>query len=613
MAGRQFDYHSRRHCIIPQMIEQSLVYIYSTKTQRRFVGCGTLVEGGYIVTCRHALRMAVGESRPAAGELALEIEYPRAYRGDVTFRTSASLADGCEGMQGPAPDLVLLLPAEIPPETMTLQLAREDKFESGSGFALIGLAGREKTNPHIPEDVRIDGKIADHRNAKGLRQFTGLSDTAYWSGRGSSGSPVFLEHGQQLAGILSRSELGANEGDSSLHEAFVVPATTVRPFLVGLTTRQSAKAQHLPIDQLQPILEMVGAQDIPIAEIPDRIRQFVEAARAHAAEPVHSSNDGADIEAVIGASREKLGKLDTAGARAVLQAKIDDEEEVRARRLVPLLKERAEVERLAFDHEVAKVTLAEIIRLSPDDVWAHIGLGDLWQTTGNLDKAAEAYRGAERAARDTSSDRDLSISHNRTGDVLLTQADRDGALAAFRAGLAIREALARRDPANTQWQRDLSVSHNKIGDVLLTQGDRDGALAAFRAGLAIAEALARRDPANTEWQRDLSISQDRIGDVLLAQGDRDGALAAFRADLAIAETLARRDPANTVWQRDLVTSLCKMAKVQPSEAQLHLSRALDITRDLHSTGRIAPADTWMIDDLTQRLDRATKSENSASG
>jgi len=42
------------------------------------------------------------------------------------------------------------------------------------------------------------------------------------------------------------------------------------------------------------------------------------------------------------------------------------------------------------------------------------------------------------------------------------------------AKLGIAEALAARDPANTEWQRDLSVSHNKIGDVLLAQGDGPG-------------------------------------------------------------------------------------------------------------------------------------------
>jgi hypothetical protein len=31
--------------------------------------------------------------------------------------------------------------------------------------------------------------------------------------------------------------------------------------------------------------------------------------------------------------------------------------------------------------------------------------------------------------------------------------------------------LAAADPANTEWQRDLSVSHNKLGDVAVAAGD----------------------------------------------------------------------------------------------------------------------------------------------
>ena len=76
------------------------------------------------------------------------------------------------------------------------------------------------------------------------------------------------------------------------------------------------------------------------------------------------------------------------------------------------------------------------------------------------------------------------------------------------------------DPANIQWQCDLSVSHERIGDVLEAQGDGPGALAAYRKSLAVREALAARDPANTQWQRDLSASHDRNGDVLEALGDR---------------------------------------------------------------------------------------------
>ena len=100
---------------------------------------------------------------------------------------------------------------------------------------------------------------------------------------------------------------------------------------------------------------------------------------------------------------------------------------------------------------------------------------------------------------------------------------REEALAAYRRSLAIAEKLAAADPGNTEWQRDLSVSHDRIGDVLVAAGRREEALAAYRRSLAIREKLAAADPGNTEWQRDLSVSHDRIGDVLAARGGRGGA------------------------------------------------------------------------------------------
>ena len=59
------------------------------------------------------------------------------------------------------------------------------------------------------------------------------------------------------------------------------------------------------------------------------------------------------------------------------------------------------------------------------------------------------------------------------------QGDGDGALDAYRASLAIRERLAAQDARNAEWQRDLSISHDKIGDVKQAQGDGDGALDAY--------------------------------------------------------------------------------------------------------------------------------------
>jgi len=44
--------------MIDSMVENGLVYIYGIKPTKRFVGCGALIEGGLIATCRHVWREA---------------------------------------------------------------------------------------------------------------------------------------------------------------------------------------------------------------------------------------------------------------------------------------------------------------------------------------------------------------------------------------------------------------------------------------------------------------------------------------------------------------------------------------------------------------------------
>ena len=185
--------------------------------------------------------------------------------------------------------------------------------------------------------------------------------------------------------------------------------------------------------------------------------------------------------------------------------------------------------------------------------------------------------------------RDLSVSQNKVGAVLVDQGDLSGALTAYQAGLAIASRLAEADPGNAGWQWDLSISHEKLGDVLLAQGDLSGALTAYQAGLAIASRLAEADPGNAGWQWDLSISHEKLGDVLLAQGDLSGALTAYQAGLAIRARLAEADPGNAVWQRDLSVSQNKVGAVLL--AQGGLSGALTAYQaSLAIRARLAGAD-----------------------
>jgi hypothetical protein len=44
------------------------------------------------------------------------------------------------------------------------------------------------------------------------------------------------------------------------------------------------------------------------------------------------------------------------------------------------------------------------------------------------------------------------------------------------------DRLAKSDPGNAGWQRDLSVSYEKIGDVLVAQGNLPEALKSYAAG-----------------------------------------------------------------------------------------------------------------------------------
>ncbi|MGO9418972.1 tetratricopeptide repeat protein, partial [Roseiarcus sp.] len=569
------------------MIETALAYIYSTAPRQRFVGCGAVIEGEWVATCRHVLRMALAEAGETADALkVIEIEFPHGQdENGAPLRSRATWIDDCTRLGGKAPDLVLIEPESIPDTIARLHPAMRELSEVGDGHAHVGLIGRDKANPSGLVDRDVSGEIRSGKDARGLRQFTGDKLAAYWTDRGASGSPVFVGIGEQLAGILSLSEIGVNDGKNALHEAAIVPGTTIRRHLELADFYRAASRLGVTPDDAAQAFKGLSAQGVPVSRMPDNLRRSVDEARARAAEPAALTNRGSDIDDAIGAAREKLTRLDVSGATELLEAKIAEEEFARRQRIVPLLEEKAAAERIGFDYAAAKATLRRLLEIEPDRVWSWIELGDIEVTTGSLGAAMQAFERAREAAQTACAEdpsardrqRDLSVSFNKVGDVLVAQGDLAGALIVFREGMAIFEALSRADPGNAGWRRDLSVSFNKVGDVLVAQGELDGALKAFRDGLAIREALSRADPGNASWRRVRSVSYDRVADVLVAQGDLAGALRAFRDGQAIFEDLSRADPGNAGWRRDLSVSYEKVGNVLV--AQGDLAGALKAFRD----------------------------------
>ena len=198
-----------------ETIETGLVYIHRTKPAKRFVGCGALIEGGYIATCRHvwceATKVAPGSTPEQP--LGVEVEYPRAREATATVTSPVGLADACDDptIADPLTDLVLLQPARIPAGVFPLHLAAQDQYEIGPGYVHARVKRTDQQGRDIWQEVFPRGTIDPHLTNEGLRQFTGIRSGQYWFTSGASGSPLFLEPpAQQLAGILSLSELGAS-------------------------------------------------------------------------------------------------------------------------------------------------------------------------------------------------------------------------------------------------------------------------------------------------------------------------------------------------------------------------------------------------------------------
>ena len=115
---------------------------------------------------------------------------------------------------------------------------------------------------------------------------------------------------------------------------------------------------------------------------------------------------------------------------------------------------------------------------------------------------------------------------------------RRGAEIVPRQGLPSPNDWPHAEPGNIRFQRDLSVSNERIGDILLAQGELDAALEQYRASLARMVPLRCRSRQH-DLQRFTSVTLDLIGDALVAKGKLAEALDTYRDSLEIARALPR--------------------------------------------------------------------------
>jgi tetratricopeptide (TPR) repeat protein len=135
----------------------------------------------------------------------------------------------------------------------------------------------------------------------------------------------------------------------------------------------------------------------------------------------------------------------------------------------------------------------------------------------------------------------------------------------YQAGMDIRKKLTELDLSNTQFQRDVSVSHDKVGDLQLRLGNSAPALAHYQASMKINKKLTELDPSNTQFQRDVSVSHDKLGNLQLLLGKTAPALVNYQASVKIRKKFIKLDPGNSQFQYDLLLSYMNIARVHAKE------------------------------------------------
>ena len=88
--------------------------------------------------------------------------------------------------------------------------------------------------------------------------------------------------------------------------------------------------------------------------------------------------------------------------------------------------------------------------------------------------------------------RDLAISLVKVGDAIAAT-DRAAARASYERSRVIRERLAAADPGNLTAQRDVSLIHDRLGNIHAADERYEDALASYRSSLAIREKVAAAD------------------------------------------------------------------------------------------------------------------------
>jgi serine/threonine protein kinase len=185
--------------------------------------------------------------------------------------------------------------------------------------------------------------------------------------------------------------------------------------------------------------------------------------------------------------------------------------------------------------------------------------------------------------------RQLAVSYAGLADVLYIKTELPEALKNYEKALVLLNGLAAEDRANDGLRADLASLYSHLGDLKgipggSNLGDTQGALAAHRESLRLRQELAASNPNNHDWQFEVASGLSSVGFLTNASGDTQGASELLRRSIAMLEELARAEPDNAKYRLETLTEYMRFGSVlyddgQYSEAADYAQRTIKQLED----------------------------------
>ena len=222
-------------------------------------------------------------------------------------------------------------------------------------------------------------------------------------------------------------------------------------------------------------------------------------------------------------------------------------------------------------------------------------LGELYRTTGNLDKALQSYTQGHEAyktlyQKDTASSfykNNLALSYEFLGLANTSLGNLDKALKFYEEFNSLEKELYAAYPTNVDFKNKLAISYQLLGKTYTSLGNLDKALSFYKELNNSEKQLYAAYPTIVKYKSNLAKSYSELGSTYTSLGNLDKALEFYEKSLEISKELYAAYPTNVDYKKDVAIYYSHLGSTHTSLGNLDKAlgfyeKDLEISKELYA-------------------------------